>query len=142
MLEKEDIDVVTIATESGYHAEIAIYCMNEGKHVIVGKPMAMSIDDANEMIEATKKNNVKLSVVHQNRFNKPVQKLREAIEGEKFGRIMNGTARILCRRDDNYYKQSPWRGTWDLYGGYSWHRLITVDDRIRSWKSLRRMWYF
>ena len=54
MLEKEDIDVVTIATESGYHAEIAIYCMNKGKHVIVEKPMAMSIDDANYIIELSK----------------------------------------------------------------------------------------
>ena len=64
MLECEDIDVVTIATESGYHAEIAIYCMNKGKHAIVEKPMAMSIDDANKMIEVAKANNVKLSVAH------------------------------------------------------------------------------
>lgn len=131
MLEKEDIDVVTIATESGYHAEIAIYCMNKGKHVIVEKPMAMSIDDANEMIKVAKKNNVKLSVAHQNRFNKPVQKLREAIEGEKFGRIMNGTARILWRRDDNYYKQAPWRGTWDLDGGTLMNQCIHNIDLLQ-----------
>ena len=131
MLEKEDIDVVTIATESGYHAEIAIYCMNKGKHVIVEKPMAMSIDDANEMIKVAKENNVKLSVAHQNRFNKPVQKLREAVEGDKFGRIMNGTARILWRRDDNYYKQAPWRGTWDLDGGTLMNQCIHNIDLLQ-----------
>jgi len=131
MLEKEDIDFVSIATVSGYHVDIAIYCMNKGKHVIVEKPMAMSIDDANKMIEVAKKNNVKLSVAHQNRFNKPVQKLREAIEGEKFGRIMNGTARILWRRDDNYYKQAPWRGTWDLDGGTLMNQCIHNIDLLQ-----------
>lgn len=131
MLEKEDIDVLIIATESGYHADIAIYCMNKGKHVIVEKPMAMSIDDANLMIETAKKNNVKLSVAHQNRFNKPIQKLREAVEEEKLGRIMNGTARILWRRDDNYYKQAPWRGTWDLDGGTLMNQCIHNIDLMQ-----------
>ena len=131
MIENEEIDVVTIATESGYHAEIAIYCMNKGKHVIVEKPMAMSIDDANEMIEVAKKNNVKLSVAHQNRFNKPIQKLREAVEENKLGRIMNGTARILWRRDDNYYKQAPWRGTYELDGGTLMNQCIHNIDLLQ-----------
>lgn len=131
MIEKENIDVVTIATESGYHAEIAIYCMNNGIHCIVEKPMAMSIDDANEMIKVAKANNVKLSVAHQNRFNKPIQKLREAIETERFGRIMNGTARILWRRDENYYKQAPWRGTWDLDGGTLMNQCIHNIDLLQ-----------
>ena len=131
MLENEEIDVVTIATESGYHAEIAIYCMNKGKHCIVEKPMAMSIDDANEMIEVAKKNNVKLSVSHQNRFNAPIQKLREAVESNKFGKIMNGTARILWRRDEGYYKQAPWRGTWDLDGGTLMNQCIHNIDLLQ-----------
>ena len=131
MLENEDIDVVTIATESGYHAEIGIYCMNKGKHIVVEKPMAMSIDDANEMIKVAKANNVKLSVAHQNRFNKPIQKLREAVEENKLGRIMNATARILWRRDDNYYKQAPWRGTWDLDGGTLMNQCIHNIDLMQ-----------
>ncbi len=68
MLEKEEIDVVTIATESGYHPEIAINCMDKKKHIICEKPMALSVDDADRMIESAKKNNVKLCVSHQNRF--------------------------------------------------------------------------
>lgn len=131
MLEEEDIDVVTIATESGYHAEIAIYCMNKGKHVVVEKPMAMSIQDAEEMIKVAKKNNVKLSVAHQNRFNKPIQKLREAVEAGDFEKIMNGTARVLWRRDDNYYKQAPWRGTWDLDGGTLMNQCIHNIDLLQ-----------
>ena len=131
MLDNEDIDVVTIATESGYHAEIAIYCMNKGKHVIVEKPMAMSIDDALEMIKVAEANNVKLSVAHQNRFNKPIQKLRESVGADKLGRIMNGTARILWRRDDNYYKQAPWRGTWDLDGGTLMNQCIHNIDLLQ-----------
>lgn len=129
--EQSDIDVVTIATESGYHAEIAIYCMNKGKHIIVEKPMAMSIQDAEEMIAVAKKNNVKLAVAHQNRFNKPIQKLREAVDANKFGRIMNGTARILWRRDDNYYSQAPWRGTWDLDGGTLMNQCIHNIDLMQ-----------
>lgn len=129
--EQPQIDVVIIATESGYHADIAIYCMNRKKHVIVEKPMAMSIEDARKMIDASKKNNVKLSVAHQNRFNKPIQKLREAVEGNKLGRIMSGTARVLWRRDDNYYKQAPWRGTWELDGGTLMNQCIHNIDLLQ-----------
>ncbi len=132
MLEEiKDIDVVTIATESGYHAEIAIYCMNKGKHVVIEKPMAMSIEDAEEMIKVAKANNVKLAVAHQNRFNRPIQKMREAVEAGRFGRIMNGTARVLWRRDDNYYKQAPWRGTWDLDGGTLMNQCIHNIDLMQ-----------
>ena len=106
MLDKEDIDVVTIATESGYHAEIAIYSMKKGASALIEKPMAMSIDDANEMIKVAKENNVKLCVCHQNRFNKPVQKLRDAMEDGKFGKLVNGTARILWNRNMGYYDQA------------------------------------
>lgn len=131
MLEKEDIDVVTIATESGYHPEIAIYCMNKGKHVVVEKPMALSIDDAEEMIKVAKENNVKIAVCHQNRFNKPIQQLRTAIEGNRFGRLINGTARILWNRNMGYYEQAPWRGTWKLDGGTLMNQCIHNIDLLQ-----------
>lgn len=131
MLDKEKIDVVTIATESGYHPEIAVYCMNKGKHIIVEKPMALSIDDADRMIECANKNNVKLCVSHQNRFNAPIQKLREAIEGNRFGKLVNGTARILWNRNMNYYEQAPWRGTWKLDGGTLMNQCIHNIDLLQ-----------
>ncbi len=131
MIKSEKIDVVTIATESGYHAEIAIYAMNHGISAIVEKPMALSIKDADLMIETAKKNNVKLSINHQNRFNKPIQKLREAINDDKFGRIINGTARILWNRNMGYYEQAPWRGTWEQDGGTLMNQCIHNIDLLQ-----------
>ena len=131
MLEKEDIDVVTIATESGYHAEIAIYSMKKGVNALVEKPMALSVEDSNEMIKVAKNNNVKLAVCHQNRFNKPIKKLREAIDDDKFGRIINGTARILWNRNMGYYEQAPWRGTWELDGGTLMNQCIHNIDLLQ-----------
>jgi predicted dehydrogenase len=131
MIEKEEIDVVTIATESGYHPEIAIYCMNKGIHVICEKPMALSTDDADKMIAAARENNVKLCVSHQNRFNPPIQRLRKAVEGNRFGRLVNGTARILWNRNMGYYKQAPWRGTWELDGGTLMNQCIHNIDLLQ-----------
>lgn len=131
MLENEDIDIVTIATESGYHAEIAINAMNRGKSAIVEKPMALSIKDADKMIQTAKANKVKLSISHQNRFNKPIQKLREAVETNKFGKLINGTARILWNRNMGYYEQAPWRGTWDQDGGTLMNQCIHNIDLLQ-----------
>lgn len=131
MLKNEEIDVVTIATESGYHPEIAMYCMNKGKHVICEKPMALSIEDADKMIKCAKNNNVKLCICHQNRFNKPIQKLRKAVEENRFGRLVNGTARILWNRNMGYYQQAPWRGTWKLDGGTLMNQCIHNIDLLQ-----------
>lgn len=131
MLEKEDIDAVSICTESGYHAKHAIDCLNAGKHVLVEKPMALSSTDADEMIKLAKEKNLKLGVCHQNRFNPPIQKLRRAIEEGRFGKIINGTARILWNRNDNYYEQAPWRGTRTLDGGTLMNQCIHNIDLLQ-----------
>ncbi|WP_446897566.1 Gfo/Idh/MocA family protein [Clostridium sp. LBM24168] len=131
MLDSEEIDVVTVATESGYHPQIAMYCMNKNKHVIVEKPMALSIDDADDMIKCSRENNVKLCISHQNRFNKPIQKLRKAIDENRFGNLINGTARILWNRNMSYYKQAPWRGTWKLDGGTLMNQCIHDIDLLQ-----------
>ena len=131
MLEKEDIDVVSICTESGYHAKYAIDCLNAGKHVLVEKPMALSSADADEMIRLAKEKNLNLGVCHQNRFNPPIQKLRRAIEEGRFGKIINGTARILWNRNDDYYKQAPWRGTKELDGGTLMNQCIHNIDLLQ-----------
>ncbi|SHK23484.1 Predicted dehydrogenase [Hathewaya proteolytica DSM 3090] len=131
MIKTEDIDVVTIATESGYHAEIAMDCMREKINVIVEKPMALSVNDAEAMIKCAKENNVKLCVSHQNRFNKPVQELRKTIEENRFGRLVNGTARILWNRSMPYYEQAPWRGTWAQDGGTLMNQCIHNIDLLQ-----------
>ncbi|WP_392486648.1 Gfo/Idh/MocA family protein [Haloimpatiens sp. FM7315] len=131
MLEKEEIDVITIATESGFHPEIAMYCMNKKKNVIVEKPMALSTKDADAMIKCAKDNDVKLCVSHQNRFNAPIQKLRKAMDEGRFGRLVNGTARILWNRNMGYYTQAPWRGTWKQDGGTLMNQCIHNIDLLQ-----------
>lgn len=131
MIFNEDLDVVTIATESGYHAEIAIYCMSKGINVIIEKPMALSIEDTDKMIKVAKENNVKISVCHQNRFNPAIQKLRKAIEKDGFGKLVNGTARILWNRNNGYYEQATWRGTWELDGGTLMNQCIHNIDLLQ-----------
>lgn len=131
MLDNEDIDVVTIATESGYHGRHAIDCLNNETHVLIEKPMALSIEDADNIIALAKEKDKKVCVSHQNRFNPPIQKLRRAIEEGRFGKIINGTARILWTRDDNYYKQAPWRGTKELDGGTLMNQCIHNIDLLQ-----------
>lgn len=117
MLEKEKPDICAIATESGYHPQIAIDCLNAGVHVICEKPMALSIADAGAMIATARRNNRKLAVCFQNRFNAPVQKARKALEAGRFGKLLHGMIQVRWNRDKEYYAQAPWRGTWELDGG-------------------------
>jgi Predicted dehydrogenases and related proteins len=117
MMRQEEIDVVTILTESGNHAKHAIHLAQYGKHIIVEKPMALTLDDADAMIHACSENHCKLFVVKQNRFNLPVVQLRKALESGRFGKLVMGTIRVRWCRDQKYYDQDKWRGTWALDGG-------------------------
>lgn len=132
MLEEcKEIEAITIATESGYHAEIGLYCIAKGKHILIEKPMAMNVEDCQKLIDAAKEHEVCLTVAHQNRFNPVVQKLRYAREHDGFGKLINITARILWNRNDEYYKQAPWRGTWALDGGTLMNQCIHNIDLLR-----------
>jgi UDP-N-acetyl-2-amino-2-deoxyglucuronate dehydrogenase len=117
MLDKQKPDIVTIATESGIHLEIALTCIEAGCHVICEKPMALSVKDADKMIAAAKKKKKKLAVCFQNRFNAPIQRLRTALEAGRFGKILHGTIQIRWNRNEAYYAEAPWRGTWEQDGG-------------------------
>ena len=117
MLRKEKPDICAIATESGYHAEIAIACFRAGAHVICEKPMALSMSDADAMITASRQAGKKLAVCFQNRFNAPVQRTRAALEAGRCGKILHGMIQVRWNRDEEYYHQAPWRGTWELDGG-------------------------
>ncbi|MBS4026489.1 MAG: Gfo/Idh/MocA family oxidoreductase [Clostridia bacterium] len=131
MLQNEALDLVAVATESGKHASMAIACLLSGAHVIVEKPMALSIEDADLMIKTAREQNRKLAVCHQNRFNPPIQKLRKAIEGKKFGKLIHGVASIRWNRNDNYYQQAPWRGTWAQDGGTLMNQCIHNIDLLQ-----------
>lgn len=117
MLAELKPDIVTIATESGYHPGIAIQCLKAGAHVICEKPLALSIKDADAMIAAAKKADRKLALCFQNRFNAPVQRMRRALEAGRFGKILHGSIQVRWNRNESYYEQAPWRGTWALDGG-------------------------
>ncbi|PKL07263.1 MAG: oxidoreductase [Spirochaetae bacterium HGW-Spirochaetae-9] len=117
MLEEIHPNIVAIATESGYHTRIAIGCLKAGTHVICEKPLALSAADADAMIAAAKKADRKLALCFQNRFNAPVQRARQALEAGRFGRMLHGMIQVRWNRNENYYAQAPWRGTWALDGG-------------------------
>ena len=99
MLEKERPELVAIATESGKHAEIALKCLDYGCHLIIEKPIALSIEDADKIIEKAKRLHLKVCANHQNRFNKSIQKIREAVEKNRFGRMFYGAAHVRWCRD-------------------------------------------
>jgi UDP-N-acetyl-2-amino-2-deoxyglucuronate dehydrogenase len=117
MMRSVPIDVAVVLTESGKHAEHVIALAPYGRSIIVEKPMALTLDDADAMIRACDKAGVRLFVVKQNRFNVPVVKLREALENGRFGRLVMGTVRVRWCRTQKYYDQDAWRGTWALDGG-------------------------
>ena len=113
----DKIDIVSILTPSGCHAQNTLEVAPYKKHIIVEKPMALTLEDADKMIESCDRFGIRLFVVKQNRYNLPVQKLREALEAGRFGKIVMGSVRVRWCRDNAYYKQDSWRGTWAQDGG-------------------------
>lgn len=131
MLAENDITLASIATESGSHAEIALHCIDNGVNVIIEKPMAMSIKDAEEIIRRSEEKGVKVSACHQNRFNIAVQELRKALENGRFGRLSHGSIHVRWNRNQDYYTQAPWRGTWAQDGGCLMNQCIHGIDLLR-----------
>lgn len=131
MLEEIKPTLVSIATESGPHAEIALYCIDKGINVIIEKPMAMNMADADEIIRRSKEKNVKVCACHQNRFNVAVQKTRKALESGRFGRLSHGSIHVRWNRNHGYYDQAKWRGTWAQDGGCLMNQCIHGIDLLR-----------
>jgi UDP-N-acetyl-2-amino-2-deoxyglucuronate dehydrogenase len=131
MLEKERPALVAICTESGRHAKMALDAMDFGCHLIIEKPIALSLQDADQIIFKAKEKNLKVSACHQNRFNKSVQKIREALDHGRFGKLLHGTAHIRWNRGEDYYKQALWRGTFEQDGGALMNQCIHNIDLLR-----------
>ena len=125
-------ELVGIATESGLHAEIALYCIDHGIHVIIEKPMAMNMSDANEIVRRSEEKGVKVSACHQNRFNVAVQEMRKALEQGRFGKISHGSIHVRWNRGKAYYEQAPWRGTWAQDGGALMNQCLPGIDLLRG----------
>lgn len=129
--ENPELELVSIATESGIHAEIALYCIDHGVNVIIEKPMAMNMADAEEIIRRSEAKGVKVSACHQNRFNVAVQQLRTALEAGRFGKLSHGSIHVRWNRNQDYYTQAPWRGTWAQDGGCLMNQCIHGIDLLR-----------
>jgi predicted dehydrogenase len=112
-----ETDVISVLTPSGYHCEHVIDVARYGKHIIVEKPMALRVGDCDAMMAACRKSGCRLFVVKQNRFNRAVVAARKALDKGRFGKMVMGTVCVRWRRDQPYYEQADWRGTWALDGG-------------------------
>ncbi|MFD2923005.1 Gfo/Idh/MocA family protein [Halobacillus naozhouensis] len=130
MLEKEDIDVVCICTPSGHHASLAVHVAEAEKHIILEKPIAMTLEETDRIIEAAEKNKVKLSVVHPNRYRPVVQEVRKILDKNLLGKISHVNATVNWNRNQDYYDQAPWRGTKQYDGGVLMNQAIHNLDLL------------
>ena len=117
MLADPNVDIVTIATPSGAHMEPAVAAARAGKHVIVEKPLEITLKKCDRIIEACEKAGVKLAAIFPSRFHDSSVKLKRAIDGGRFGRLTLGDAYVKWFRTQAYYDSGAWRGTWALDGG-------------------------
>jgi UDP-N-acetyl-2-amino-2-deoxyglucuronate dehydrogenase len=131
MILAEKPDLVAICTESGKHGQIALDCLDLGCNLIIEKPITLSLEEVDQIILKAKQKKLVVSVCHQNRFNKSIMKIREAVEAERFGKILHGAAHIRWRRDESYYTQATWRGTWEQDGGALMNQCIHNIDLLR-----------
>lgn len=131
LAEHPEIELVAIATESGSHAAIALDCIDAGKHLVIEKPIALSMADAEEIVRRAAEKGVRVSACHQNRFNVAVRKTRAALEAGRFGRMSHGSIHVRWNRGKGYYDQAPWRGTWAQDGGCLMNQCIHGIDLLR-----------
>jgi UDP-N-acetyl-2-amino-2-deoxyglucuronate dehydrogenase len=117
LIKKATPDILNILTPSGAHGETVFRFMGFNRHFVVEKPLALRLDQIDAIIEECDRRGLKIFVVQQNRFNPPIQKLREALSKGRFGKLVLGTVRVRWKRDQAYYDHKSWRGTWAYDGG-------------------------
>lgn len=131
LAEHSELKLASIATDSGSHARIALDCIDAGVNVIIEKPIAMSMADANEIVRRSEEAGVKVCACHQNRFNLAVQQARKALEAGRFGRLSHGSIHVRWNRGHEYYDQAEWRGKWASDGGCLMNQCIHGIDLLR-----------
>ncbi len=130
LLDRPDIDAVSICVPSGRHAEVAIDAMQAGKHVLVEKPIAITLADADRMIATAAATGRRLGVVLQNRYNHPMQQVRNLIDADGLGRLYLGNACVRWYRPQSYY-EDDWHGTWAMDGGALMNQSIHHIDALQ-----------
>lgn len=131
MLSECSLQLVAVAAESGKHYQIGMDCIAAACNIIIEKPIALDIEHADRLIAAAREKNVKLCACHQNRFNKAIRKIRDAVDNNMFGKLFHGTAHIRWNRGKEYYGQAAWRGTWAQDGGALMNQCIHNIDLLR-----------
>ena len=131
MLAQGTFDAVAICTPSGLHSAQGIAAARAGKHVITEKPMSITLEQADALVEATDAAGVRLFVVKQNRLNPSVQLLKRAIDKGRFGRIYLANTTVRWNRPQEYYDSEPWRGTWEFDGGAFMNQASHYVDLIQ-----------
>lgn len=126
-----EIDVVIITTTSKTHAPLATKALLAGKHVILEKPMALSLEDGKKLYELSKEKNIVLLICHQLRYRPLFQKIKELLDEGVLGKPYLGAVSIRIHRSDEYYRSAPWRGTWDLDGGMLINQGIHLIDLLQ-----------
>ncbi len=148
LVEKEKIDLAIICTPHPFHLGPILEAAAAGANILVEKPLASTLEDADKIIEACKNAGVKLGVISQRRWYEPVIRVKEAIEAGKIGKPVFGTINMLGWRDKKYYDSDEWRGTWRMEGGgvlvnQAPHQLDLllwymgeIDEVFGLWKNL------
>lgn len=125
-----DIHVVNICVPSGLHAKLAKIVAEHKRHIIVEKPMALKLEDAQSMLKDAEMNGVKLAVVHPSRFRQAIQTLKEKMEMGSFGTLSHANATVRWNRNQDYYDQAAWRGTKEFDGGVLMNQAIHDLDLL------------
>ena len=117
MVADNHVDLVLVCTAHPYHMQPALEAANAGANVLIEKPMASVLQDCDDVIEACKRNNVRLGVISQRRWYEPVRRVKDAIDMGKIGRPLLATVTMFGWRDKEYYNSGEWRGSWKTEGG-------------------------
>ena len=131
MLDKEEPDIVSVCTPSGLHPQHGIAAAQRGLHVIVEKPMAITLEAADRLIQACDKARVELFVVKQNRLNTTLQMLKRAVDKGRFGQIYMVHSNVFWQRPQSYYDMARWRGTWEFDGGSFMNQASHYVDAVQ-----------
>lgn len=130
MLDRTDVDVVCVCTPTGLHAPLAIQVASAKKHIILEKPIAMTLEETDQIIDVCHNNGVKLAIVHPNRYRPVVKELRKILDSDLLGKISHANAIVNWNRNQEYYDQSSWRGTKEFDGGALMNQAIHNLDLL------------
>lgn len=131
LLQDDRIDAIVICTHSALHAELALRALQAGKHVILEKPMTLSLADAKHIIQLAEEKALKVQICHQLRYRPLMRRVKDLIEQGALGRVYMGTATIRLQRSKRYYEEAHWRGTWEQDGGMLLNQGIHLIDLLQ-----------